>query len=371
MVRVVFAAVVFSIRVMRTRQFAAIVVVLGLLLAGWALWKVRSSSGASKSSASVASGQPKAAQTEARARTSDLSPTNVYAHNLMLRKGPDFRIYVRWLRGQMARSHKNVNPTFDDPDSFSLYIKTGVIRANIGDIGNYLNSGLDDAPLKNIQLSGDGDQVKLKGTVHKLVPLPIEMTGTLSTFGENGIQIHVNKLSVLKVPLKGMLGAFHVTLSDLFKVKNVPGLEVTENDIRFDTHDLLPPPHISGHLTRVHVVNPDLEEIYGDAKEDVERTEEWRNFLRLSGGSIDFGKLTMHNVDLIMIDISKDSWFDLDLANYQEQLVNGYTRMTPQAGLQIFMPDLRDIKNPKKSQNVSIEWLKNRNLPPPPDVVNK
>ena len=29
------------------------------------------------------------------------APTNVYAHNLMLRKGPTgFRVYVRWLRGQ-------------------------------------------------------------------------------------------------------------------------------------------------------------------------------------------------------------------------------------------------------------------------------
>jgi hypothetical protein len=369
---VVFPSVTSTIKVMRTRPLAAIGLLLGLLLAGWVLWRSRASSGSSsQSSGSGTSGQRKAVQPEVGTRAADLSPTNVYAHNLMLRKGPNFRIYVRWLRGQMARSHKNVNPTFDDPDSFSLYIKTGVIRANVGDIASYLNSGLTDAPLKNVQLSGDGDQVKLKGTVHKVIPLPIELTGTLSIFGENGIQIHVNKLNVLKIPVKGMLGAFHVTLSDLFKVKNMPGLEVTENDIRFDTHDLLPPPHISGQLRRVHVVNPDLEEIYGDAKEDVERTEEWRNFLRLSGGTIDFGKLTMHNVDLIMIDISKDPWFDLDLANYQEQLVNGYTRMTPQAGLQIFMPDLRDIKNPKKSQDVSIEWLKNRNLPPPPEVVKK
>ena len=39
-----------------------------------------------------------------------------------------------------------------------------------------------------------------------------------------------------------------------------------------------------------------------------------------------------------MIDASKDAWFDLDLVNYQAQVVNGYTRMTPQAGLEIFMP---------------------------------
>jgi hypothetical protein len=100
----------------------------------------------------------------------------------------------------------------------------------------------------------------------------------------------------------------------------------------------------------------------------VERVEQWRNFLRLSGGTIDFGKLTMHQVDLIMIDISKDPWFDLDLANYQEQLVNGYTRMTPQAGLQIFMPDRREIKH---NQSVSIEWYKNRNTPPPSNIRSK
>ncbi len=56
----------------------------------------------------------------------------------------------------------------------------------------------------------------------------------------------------------------------------------------------------------MRVVNPDLEEIYGDAQTDVTRVEQWRNFLRLSDGTIDFGKLTMHHVDLMMIDISKD-----------------------------------------------------------------
>jgi hypothetical protein len=34
--------------------------------------------------------------------------------------------------------------------------------------------------------------------------------------------------------------------------------------------------------------------------------------------------------------------------NYQAQLVNGYTRMTAQAGLEIFMPDL-DEQTPKKA----------------------
>ena len=278
---------------------------------------------------------------------------------------------MRWLRGQMSRAHANVNPSFDDPESFFIDIKAGILRANIGDIANYLNSGaVQNSPLKDIRISGDKNQVKLNGTLHKIIPLPIELTGTIAAVPVNRIQLHVEKINVLKVPLKALLGSFHVTISDLFNAKNIPGIEVSENDIFFDTQKLLPPPHIRGELTKVQIVNPDLEEVYGNGQEDVARVEQWRNFLRLRGGTIDFGKLTMHHVDLIMIDVSSSAWFDLDLAHYQEQLVNGYTRMTPQAGLQIFMPSLSQIPHNKANQNISIEWLKNRNIPPPADVLS-
>ena len=295
--------------------------------------------------------------------------TNVSAHNLMLRKGPDFRFYVRWLNGQMVRTRQNVNPSFDDPDSFYLDIKTGVLRANIGDLNHFLNtSSLKDSPLRNLVLSGDGDHVTLKATLHKLVALPVQMDGTISVASNNRIQIHANKLSVLKLPFKRLLSGLHISLADMFQPKGVPGVQVIGDDIFFDTTKLLPPPHIRGQLTAVRIVNPDLEEVFGNAQTDVTRVEQWRNFIRLSEGTIDFGKLTMNHVDLIMIDISKDPWFDIDLNNYQAQLVNGYTRMTPQAGLQIFMPDLGDIPKNKNTQNISIEWMKNRNKPAPADV---
>ncbi len=45
--------------------------------------------------------------------------------------------------------------------------------------------------------------------------------------------------------------------------------------------------------------------MYGSAQNDVARTEEWHNFLALKGGTLDFGKMTMHQVDIIMIDASK------------------------------------------------------------------
>ncbi len=290
----------------------------------------------------------------------------------MLRRGPDFRIYVRWLRGNMVRTHRDVNPSFDDPESFSLDIKSGVIRANIGDIGTYLNAGgLPNSPLRNITLLADGDNIKLKGTLHKLIALPVELLGSVTATPDNRIQLHVTKLSVLKIPLKGLLSGLHVDISDLFDPKGIPGITVSGNDMFFDTLKLLPPPHIHGQLSKVRVVTPDIEEVFGNAEEAVTRVEQWRNFLRLNDGTIDFGKLTMHHVDLTMVDLSNDAWFDLDLNNYQNQLVNGFTRMTPQAGLQIFMPDLDSIPKNEKSQSISMEWMKHRDIPPPPDIPSK
>jgi hypothetical protein len=276
----------------------------------------------------------------------------------MLRKGPNFRIYIRWIRGEMLRTHPQVNPSFDDSESFVLAIQKGVIRANIGDISNYLNtSSPAGAPLKNISIQPEGDQLKL--------------VGTLSPTSNGLVRFHVTKLDVLKVPLKRLLGGFHVQLSDLVHATNVPGIQIVDNDIIFDTEKLLPPPHIRGQLTTVRVATPDIEVIYGNAPNDEAKLAQWHNFLRLRGGSLDFGKLTMHNADLTMIDASQDPWFDLDLVNYQAQLVNGYTRMTAQAGLEIFMPDLDEQAPKKASQEITLEWLKNRNRSLPPDIPVK
>lgn len=298
--------------------------------------------------------------------------TAVVAHNLMLRKGPDFRIYVRWLKGKMVRTRRGTNPSFDDPDSFVIEINSGVVRANIGDIGKFLNAGgVADSPLKNIALLADGDLIKLQGTVHKLISLPVEVLGTVAATPDNRIQVHVTKISLLKIPFKGLLGGLNISVSDLFHPKGTAGVEVSGNDIYFDTLKLLPPPYIHGQLSKVRVVTPDIEEVFGNAEDDVTRVEQWRNFLRLNNGTLDFGKLTMHQVDLIMVDLSNDAWFDLDLNNYQDQMVNGYTRMTPEGGLQIFMPDLDTLPKTNKKQNIGLEWLKHRNLPPPPDVTAK
>ena len=295
-------------------------------------------------------------------------PTQVYAHNLLLRKGPHFRLYIRWIRGHMLRTKPDQNPSFDAPDSFLLEIQKGVIRVNLNDISDYLNSEQSNSPLKKIAISGSGDTVQLRGTVHKLIPIPVQLEGTLLPLPDGRLRFHLARLSLLKVPMKGLLGVFHVKLSSMVPSVGAPGIQIAGNDILFDTEKLLPPPHIHGRMSSVTISGEDLQVVYGNAGGDEQHLAQWHNFLRLSGGSLDFGKLTMRQVDLTMIDASKDPWFDLDLVNYQAQLVYGTTRMTSKAGLEIYMPDVDSLPAKGAAQGVTLEWLRNRNTAPPLDV---
>jgi hypothetical protein len=348
---------------------AAGVLALGILWLIWLVWAAQHQSGPpANPSSSIAPSSP------APSTPDDRSPTTVYAHNILLHKGPEFCIYIRWIRGQMLRAQPNITPSFDDPDSFLFLIQKGVIHANLGDIGNFLNANVPPKfSLKNVTIRGEGDQVKLTGTMHKLLmPLPVELLSTVSATSDGRIHLHVNKINVLKVPVKALLGGLHVEIDDIMGTSPMPGVQVSDNDLFFETTKLLPPPHIRGLLTSVTLASPDLVLIYGNAPNDESKLAQWHNFLRLNGGSLHFGKLTMHPTDLTLIDASDDAWFDLDLVNYQAQLVNGYSRMTPQAGLEIFMPDLDNQQQHKKtSQAITLEWLRNRARALPSDVPVK
>jgi hypothetical protein len=239
----------------------------------------------------------------------------------------------------MVRTKTNVAPSFDNPDSFILGIKKGIVRVNLGDIGDYLNT--TTFPLKNVRVRGDGKEVKLTGTLHKFhLPLPVELFSSVSATADGRIRLHVDRINVLKMPLARLLGGLHVEIDDIAGNATVPGVAVYENDILLNTTELLPPPHILGQLTNLFVDAPDVVLIYGNGNKDQAQNVPWHNFLRFEGGTLDFGKLSMHPVDLTLIDASNDPWFDLDLVNYHAQLVNGHSRMTPQQGLEIYMPDL-------------------------------
>ena len=66
--------------------------------------------------------------------------------------------------------------------------------------------------------------------------------------------------------------------------------------------------------------------------------------LRPSGGTIRFGKLTMTDADLQLIDADPKDPFDFYPARYDAQLVAGYSKNTPSKGLKTYMPDYGELR---------------------------
>lgn len=294
--------------------------------------------------------------------------TRLWAHNILMQKGPHFRVYIRWIRGRMVRTVRDQEADFDDPHSFVLEIEKGMADAKLTDIAEYLNTGQAGAPpLKDITVENHDGELQIKGTAHKVISVPVQLDGELTPMPDGRVHFHLKKLNVLKVPMKGLFGMFHLQLDDLMPKTTVPGLEASGNDVYLDTQRMLPPPHVHGKITSIQMMGDRVRVIYGGATPTEEELAQWHNFLRLSGGTVSFGKLTMRQADLTLIDASDDGWFDLDLANYQTQLVYGIMHTTDKAGIEAYMPDLDRLtpEQQKAAKGVSLQWLKNRNTSPP------
>lgn len=293
-------------------------------------------------------------------------------HNVVLNERPGLQLRVRWLRGEMRQTRQGVVPSFDDPTSFVLNIQSGIVATSLSEIAAILNGGLlKGSPLKNVSLAPDGQRLKLKATLHKGLSLPVEMVSEVAAAPDGRIRLHIVKLRVLKLPVKRVVESFHVNLADLIGAQRATSVEASGDDLYLDPVQILPAPAIRGKLTDAHIGSKtgDLVTVFGDGRPEANEVQQWRNFIRLEGGTVNLGKLTMAQADIFLIDASADDWFGFDLTRYQEQLVNGRIQMTPQAGLRIFMPDIEKVPRNAANRLIDVEWMKNRNIPPPPSVT--
>jgi hypothetical protein len=60
------------------------------------------------------------------------------------------------------------------------------------------------------------------------------------------------------------------------------------------------------------------------------------------GGTLRFGKLSMADADMQIVDLDPGDPFEFDLEHYTTQLVAGYSRTPPDLGLEVYMPDIDD-----------------------------
>jgi len=260
---------------------------------------------------------------------------------------------IKSLRGAIAGKGKSRPPAFDDKHSFVLRIDAGTVGISTTGLSEVMNNyvfGYPHAPIKKISITAEGDKIKLKGSVHKIVDIHFEISGGLTPTEDGRIRLHPSSIKADGVPVKRLMHLFGVELAKLIKPGQARGVEVNDDDLIIDPGLIIPAPEIHGRLTAVRIEGDQVIQQYGhDGKGGGPRPlvpydRRAPNYIYFRGGTIRFGKLTMSNADMQIVDSHPKDPFDFSIDHYNRQLVAGYSKNTPRYGLVVFMPDYYQVK---------------------------
>lgn len=274
-------------------------------------------------------------------------------HNVTYHFTNNVAVSIRDLRGALFPEGKHQVPVFDDKNSFILHIDSAEIAISTASMANVLNSHVfsrPDSPIKNVSIQIDKDRLKIKGKLHNKGNVPFETDGTLSATPEGKIRVHTEKVKALHLPVKGLMDLLGINVDDLVKNGKMQGIQVEKDDLILDPEQILPPPHIRGKVTNIRLVGDSIVQTYGSSAKAPSQMPVAGNFMAYSGNQLRFGKLTMSDTDMILIDMDPKDPFDFYLDHYKEQLTAGYTKTTASFGLRVYMRDFNKLQRGGKKK---------------------
>jgi hypothetical protein len=272
--------------------------------------------------------------------------------NVMFRLDDHAAAHLEFVAGELVPTGKNEMPVFDDKTSFEMRVKNGKITITAEALTSVLNDYVfarSDAPLKELSVSIENDLLHVKGKLHSKGDIPFETAGTLSVNPDGRMRVNTEKVKALHVPVKGVMRLFGLELANLLNTSKIQGIETDKNDLIVDLSTLLPPPHLKGKINSVKIEGDRIMTYFGDGAKSPSITREKSNYIYLQGHAIHFGKLTMENTDLTILDMDPEDPLDWYQDHYQEQLAAGYSRITLEFGLRSYVKDYGRLERARRT----------------------
>src|SRR6185503_11296519 len=272
----------------------------------------------------------------------------VRMENVNFHVGHGVELRVLYLTGRLASATPGKVPTFDDVNSYVIEIDSARVAMTAGSLTSLMNNVLfagSNAPIKDSRVEIEGTELKQTGTLKKGVSIPFTMRASVGVTSDGKLRLHPTSMKAAGIVPKGVLDFFGIHLDTLLKVKSESPMQVDGDDLLLDPTRVLPPPRIRGKVTKAWIADGLVFEQFGAEKPSRSITPPVasRNFMYYRGGTLRFGKLTMVDADLLIVDDDPKDPFDFSPAEYKRQLVTGYSKITQDNGLVTHMPDLADI----------------------------
>jgi hypothetical protein len=254
-------------------------------------------------------------------------------------------VFIKTLNGELLPTDGSEFPIFDNKDSFRVRIGYAEIDIAAADLASIFNSYVfarANSPLKGVSMSIDNGHLKIKGKLRDVGAIPFESESSLSPTDDGKILLRTGKVKALHVPVKGIMNLFGVEIADLIKNGKVPGVEARGDDLVLDPALVFPAPHMEGRVSATRIEGNAIVLTFGD-KTRATKARQTGNYMSFRGNRLRFGKLTMTDVDMILIDMDPTDPLDFFLDRYKDQIAAGYSKISSNSALRIFVRDFNKL----------------------------
>lgn len=265
--------------------------------------------------------------------------------NVMFHLTDEAAAHVEFLSGELHPTGKNEMPVFDDKTSFQVRVVDGRISITPEAMASILNAYVfagSDSPFKDISIAIDNDRLLIKGKLRTKGDIPFETAAVLTASADGRIRVSTEKLKALHVPVKGMMDKFGIELASLVNTSKIPGMVTDKNDVLMDLAVLLPPPHINGKVSAVLIGDNSIITIFGDGEKPASANQPV-SYMSFQGNPVRLGKLTMNSTDMTVLSLDSGDPLDWSQDHYRDQLVAGYSRITPSFGLRAYVKNFSKL----------------------------
>jgi hypothetical protein len=270
-------------------------------------------------------------------------PVGIEMRNVRLHVAPDAVLEVKFLSGALKSLSANP-PVFDDQHSFAMDVSDGEMAIDAASLTALVNRAFDykGSALSDLRVSFEDGHLIQRGTLKKGISVSFSIVATVTATPDGMMNVHPLKVKTAGIPTTKLMSLFGVELDDILKGRPDRGFTFRDNDLFLDPGRMLPAPETRGKLTKAFVRGDRLVQVFGRGAAGFAKGR--GNYIWFRGGTIRFGRLTMSDTDLKLIDMDPKDPFDFFTARYNEQLVAGYSKNTPQGALRTYMPDFNDLK---------------------------
>ena len=275
-------------------------------------------------------------------------PVAVEMRNVDLHITDDITLHIKHLDGRFVGTGRSGVPYLDDVSTYQVVVDSAAIVMDMASLNALLNEhvlGHGRSNVENLTVGTDSEgRLVQKGELDKGIDIPFKVKGAVEATSDGRIRIHAKSVRGFGLPIKPLMKLFSVEMDDMLKVEPGHGVWVDDNDLILDPQLMLPPPHIRGKITEVHVEGDTLVQTFGTGTPHALKPPAISpNHIYWRGGDLKFGKLTMANADLELIDMDPKDPFDFSVRRWNDQLVAGFSKNTPARGLKAHIPDFNDL----------------------------